>query len=117
MSKLLIENYYNRLHTILSAGGTRNETSITFAFANLLRAYAEKKNLMLVEQIEAKGRGTHRVKPDGTIKYFGGIDLGHWEAKDAKDKLDDEINYKLNVRGYPDKNIIFEDTKKYYESI
>lgn len=112
MSKLLIQNYYNQLHKILSASGTRNETSITFAFANLLRAYAEKKNLMLVEQMEAKGRGTNRVRPDGTIKYFGGIDLGHWEAKDGKDKLDDEINLKLNVKGYPDKNIIFEDTRE-----
>lgn len=111
MSKLLIQNYYNQLHKILSASGTRNETSITFAFANLLRAYAEKKNLMLVEQMEAKGRGANRVRPDGTIKYFGGIDLGHWEAKDGKDKLDDEINLKLNVKGYPDKNIIFEDTQ------
>lgn len=111
MSKLLITKYHNQLHEILNAGGTRNETSITFAFANLLRAYAEKKNLLLVEQKEAKGRGGNRVIPDGTVKYFGGIDVGYWEAKDAKDKLDDEIDFKLNVKGYPDKNIIFEDTQ------
>ncbi len=111
MSKLLITKYHNQLHEIISSGGTRNETSITFAFANLLRAYAEKKNLLLVEQKEAKGRGDNRVIPDGTIKYFGGIDLGYWEAKDSKDKLDDEIHSKLNVKGYPNKNIIFEDTQ------
>jgi hypothetical protein len=52
MSKLLVTKYHNQLHEILNAGGTRNETSITFAFANLLRAYAEKKNLLLVEQFE-----------------------------------------------------------------
>jgi len=39
MSKLLITKYHNQLHEILSAGGTRNETSITFAFAGLLRSY------------------------------------------------------------------------------
>lgn len=111
MSKLLITKYHNQLHEVLNAGGTRNETSITFAFANLLRSYAEKKNLLLVEQKEAKGRGENRVIPDGTIKYFGGIDLGYWEAKDSKDKLDDEIHQKLNVKGYPNKNIIFEDTQ------
>ncbi len=39
MSKLLIAKYYNQLHDVISAGGTRNETSITFAFAGLLRSY------------------------------------------------------------------------------
>ncbi|MBA2606129.1 MAG: hypothetical protein H0U96_04580 [Acidobacteria bacterium] len=42
MSKLLITKYHNPLHEIFNSGGTRNETSITFAFANLLRSYAEK---------------------------------------------------------------------------
>ena len=43
MSKLLITKYHNQLHEIISAGGARNEGAITFAFANLLRSYAEKK--------------------------------------------------------------------------
>ena len=60
MSKLLIQKYYNQLHEIISAGGTRNETSITFAFAGLLRSYAEKKNLLLVEQFEFVGRSGKR---------------------------------------------------------
>jgi hypothetical protein len=106
MSKLLITKYHNQLHEILNAGGTRNETSITFAFANLLRAYAEKKGLLLVEQKDAVGRAGKRVIPDGTLKYFGGIDVGYWEAKDTKDRLDDEIYKKLNESGYPSKNII-----------
>ena len=111
MSKLLINKYYNQLHEILNAGGTRNETSITFAFAALLRAYAEKKGLLLVEQKDVIGRSGKRVIPDGTLKYFGGIDVGYWEAKDSKDKLDLEIHKKLNESGYPNKNIIFEDTQ------
>lgn len=76
MSKLFITKYHNQLHGILNAGGTRNEGSITFAFANLLRAYAKKKNLLLVEQKGITGRAGKRVIPDGTIKYFGGIDVG-----------------------------------------
>lgn len=111
MSKLLITKYHNQLHEILNVGGTRNETSITFAFANLLRAYAEKKGLLLVEQFEFVGRGGKRIRPDGVIKYFGGIDVGYWEAKDTKDKLDNEIHIKLNEKGYPSNNIIFEDTQ------
>lgn len=110
MSKLLITKYHNQLHEILNAGGTRNETSVSFAFANLLRSYAEKKNLLLVEQFEFVGRSGKRIRPDGVLKYFGGIDVGYWEAKDTKDKLDNEIHKKLNEPGYPSKNIIFEDT-------
>ncbi len=110
MSKLLINKYHNQLHEIFNAGGTRNETSITFAFANLLRSYAEKKGLLLVEQFEFVGKSGKRIRPDGVIKYFGGIDVGYWEAKDTKDKLDGEIHKKLNEAGYPSKNIIFEDT-------
>ena len=110
MSKLLITKYHNRLHEIFNSGDTRNETSITFAFANLLRSYAEKKSLLLVEQFEVVGRSGRRIRPDGVLKYFGGIDVGYWEAKDTKDKLDVEINKKLNEAGYPSKNIIFEDT-------
>jgi predicted helicase len=111
MSKLLITKYHNQLHEILSAGGARNEGAITFAFANLLRSYAEKKNLLLVEQKSMTGRTGKTIRPDGTIKYFGGIDLGYWEAKDSGDKLDYEIDKKLNTDGYPNKNIIFEDTQ------
>ena len=35
--------------------------------------------------------------------------FGYWEAKDEKDDLDAEIEYKLR-RGYPQDNIIFEDS-------
>lgn len=111
MSKLLITKYHNQLHEILNSGGARNEGAITFAFANLLRSYAEKKNLLLVEQKSMTGRTGKNIRPDGTIKYFGGIDLGYWEAKDGGDKLDYEIDKKLNIDGYPNKNIIFEDTQ------
>ena len=44
MSKLLITQYYNQLHDVMNAGRTRNETSITFAFTNLLRACADENN-------------------------------------------------------------------------
>lgn len=111
MSKLLINRYYKQLHEIFSAGGTRNEGSTSFAFANLLRSYAEKKNLLLVEQVQFTGRKGSAVRPDGVLKYFGGIDVGYWEAKDTKDKLDVEINKKFNEAGYPNKNIIFEDSQ------
>jgi predicted helicase len=39
------------------------------------------------------------------------VPFGYWEAKDEKDDLDAEINYKLR-RGYPQDNIIFEDSTR-----
>lgn len=67
--------------------------------------------MLLVEQGRIEGRTGRTIIPDGVLKYFGGIDVGYWEAKDTKDKLYDEIYKKLNVAGYPSKNIIFEDTQ------
>jgi len=37
------------------------------------------------------------------------VPFGYWEAKDAKDDLDAEIEFKFK-RGYPQDNIIFEDS-------
>lgn len=85
MSKLLITKYHNQLHEILSASGAPNNGVKTFAFANLLRAYAEKKNLMLVEQRSMTGRTGNNIRPDSTIKYFGSINLGYCEAKGSGD--------------------------------
>jgi predicted helicase len=39
------------------------------------------------------------------------VPFGYWEAKDEKDDLDAEIDYKLR-RGYPQDNIIFEDSTR-----
>ncbi|MEJ7701503.1 MAG: hypothetical protein WKF71_17925 [Pyrinomonadaceae bacterium] len=61
----------------------------------------KRKVCCLVEQFEFVGRSGRRIRPDGVLKYFGGIDVGYWEAKDTKDKLDVEINKKLNEAGYP----------------
>jgi hypothetical protein len=38
------------------------------------------------------------------------LDWGYWESKDQYDKLDEEIEKKLN-KGYPDSNILFEDSQ------
>ena len=47
--------------------------------------------------------------PDGTLKDALRQDWGYWESKDEKDTLADEIHTKFS-KGYPDFNILFEDT-------
>ncbi len=48
---------------------------------------------------------------DGALLYELRLPFGYWEAKDEKDDLDAEIALKLK-RGYPQDNIIFEDSRE-----
>ncbi|MDF5728923.1 MAG: DNA methyltransferase, partial [Rhizonema sp. PD38] len=50
------------------------------------------------------------VYPDGTVKDALRLDWGYWESKDQYDNLDEEIEKKLS-KGYPDSNILFEDSQ------
>ena len=108
MSKQSINHYYNKLHQYKTAGHTRNESSIRRAFANLIEEYCETRKLTLVDELVLKDSSK---RPDGTVKDALGLDYGHWESKDTKDKLDDEIEYKFSI-GYPNFNIIFENTEE-----
>jgi predicted helicase len=50
-----------------------------------------------------------RVYPDGTILHTLRVPHGYWEAKDTADDLDEEIR-KKTARGYPQDNIIYENS-------
>jgi len=107
MSIQAINKYYNKISQYKRFGGTRNETSLRRAFANLIEEYLPK-NLELVDELHLK----HSAKrPDGTIKDSWQKTYGHWESKDSKDNLDDEIEKKLEI-GYPTFNILFENTEQ-----
>ncbi len=108
MSLGTINNYYNKISQYKQFGGTRNETSLRRAFANLLEEYCLPKNLQLVDEVHLK----HTAKrPDGTIRNSFQQDWGHWESKDTKDILDEEISKKIES-GYPTFNIIFENSEQ-----
>jgi len=112
MSKQLINTYYNELHRDKQFGGSHNEASIRGAFIKLVNAYAERRHLLLVPEIYVKGKKGNNVRPDGVLKNATRFEFGYWESKDTKDDLDVEINKKLNIDGYPDSNILFEDTNE-----
>jgi predicted helicase len=109
MSLQLIDQYYNKLDKIIQYGGSDNEQSIRDAFRELLGYYAEKRNLMLISELKVMGTNGAMVQPDGTLKNALRLEYGHWESKDSKDNLDAEIDNKIK-KGYPLKNIIFEDS-------
>ena len=107
MSRLAISQYYRELDQIIQYGGSRNEASIRFAFQRLLNEYCQAKDFLLIPELPYKNR---KIIPDGTVKDALRLDWGYWEAKDEDDDLDKEIEKKL-AKGYPNDNILFEDSQ------
>lgn len=109
MSQQLVQQFLNDLDRLKKLSGSLNEQTVREAFKDLLKAWARQNNLLFVAELEyATGQKT-KVYPDGTILHDLRVPLGYWEAKDTKDDLDQEIVKKLS-RGYPQDNIIFENT-------
>lgn len=106
MSKLLISQYHNEVAKIIRYGGTKKETTIRVAFQNLLNCYCQSRNFLLIPELPYKNQ---RITPDGTIKDALQLDWGYWESKDEDDNLDAEIEKKFK-KGYPNDNILFEDS-------
>ena len=109
MSIQLIQQYYANVEKLIRYGGSRNESALRKSFQALLDAYAQSKGLVLVPEVEYAAAGGRRVIPDGTLKDALRQDWGFWESKDEKDDLEAEIVAKFN-KGYPNFNILFEDT-------
>lgn len=109
MSQQLVQHFLNDLDRLRKLSGSLNEQTVREAFKDLLKAWARQNNLLFVAELEHETGQKTKVYPDGTILHDLRVPLGYWEAKDTKDDLDDEIAKKLS-RGYPQDNIIFENT-------
>jgi predicted helicase len=111
MSEFAIRNYLNELNTLkrLSSGG--NESSIRQATIKLIDEYAKGKDLRLVAEVSVRGKLGKAVIPDGTLKDNLVLDWGYWESKDEMDDLEAEIE-KKSAKGYPDDNILYEDSTR-----
>ena len=103
-----IERYHRELAELIEFGGVDNEENIRSAFQNCLAAYcvAHSERLVLVPEL----RTDRSNKPDGTVRDSLRMTRGLWEAKDAHDDLNREIQNKL-AQGYPSDNILFEDSR------
>lgn len=110
MSLQLINQYYNELLRIQQYSGSHNEDTLKGAFANLINGLARPKNLELVREVAIKSDSGNVIRPDGILRSVLQFDYGYWESKDSKDNLTAEIAFKFK-RGYPDSNILFEDTQ------
>ena len=103
-----IDRYHADLRRFVEFGGSDNEQSIRRAFAVCLDSYCRdhREKLALVDELDAGARN----RPDGTVKDSLRMTRGYWEAKDAHDDLNAEIQAKFG-RGYPRDNIVFEDSE------
>ena len=110
VSLQLINQFYSKLERLIQYGGSRHEQSVRGAFQQLLETYANTQNLELIAELEY--RAPHAtVYPDGTLKDALRQSRGYWESKDQFDDLDTEIAKKF-AKGYPDTNILFDDSKQ-----
>ena len=109
MSRLLISQYHTEVAKIIQYGGTRKETAIRDAFKSLLNEYCKTRDFLLISELEYKTKLGKTVYLDGIVKDALRLDWGYYEGKDQYDNLDKEIEKKFD-RGYPNDNIIFENS-------
>jgi predicted helicase len=110
MNQILVNQYLNDLDRYKKYSGSLTEGVISEAFKDLLKAWARQENLHFINQYEFVSSQKTRIRPDGTILHDLRVPVGCWEAKDTNDDLDAEIAKKL-AKGYPQDNIIFEDSQ------
>jgi predicted helicase len=109
MSQVLIQRYFNDLDRIRSASGATRETVVREAFKDLLKQWGRQQDLVFIAEHEHIGPTKNRCYVDGALLHEIRVPFGYWEAKDTGDKLDEEIEKKKR-KGYPQDNIIFEDS-------
>jgi hypothetical protein len=110
VSQLLVQNYLNELKDLRRVSGSGRESVVREAFKDLLKGWGRSRDLVFVPEHEHITPGKDRRYVDGALLYELRVPFGYWEAKDEKDDLDEEIAHKFR-RGYPQDNIIFEDSR------
>lgn len=109
MSRVLINRYLAKIDELRAVSGRSNEQIICPAFRRLLEDWAADRKLIFLEEYQIDTAQKTKVRPDCAILHDIRVPLGWWEAKDTGDDLDTEIAKKLR-RGYPQDNILFEDS-------
>lgn len=110
MNQVLIQSYLNDLDRIRSASGATRESVVREAFKDLLKHWGRQQDLVFIAEHEHITPSKNRCYVDGALLHEIRVPFGYWEAKDTDDKLDEEIEKKKR-KGYPQDNIIFEDSR------
>jgi predicted helicase len=112
MSQHLISRYLNELSDLRRVSGEARESVVREAFKTLLKDWGRSKDLIFIPEYKLDTATRDRRFVDGALVYEKvRVPYGFWEAKDEEDDLDAEIQKKFR-RGYPQDNIVFEDSRK-----
>jgi hypothetical protein len=109
MSQVLINQYLAELDRLRKVSGSRRESVVREAFKDLLKGWGRQHDLTFVPEYELDTKTRDRRYVDGALLHELRVPFGYWEAKDEHDDLDAEIAAKFR-RGYPQDNILFEDS-------
>ena len=111
MSQLLIQHYLNDLQTlrrvlrhVARVGGARGVQDAAQGLGQVARSDLHSRIRVLTRCKDPR-------LSDGALLHELRVPLGYWEAKDEDDDLDDEIEKKFR-KGYPQDNIIFDDSRE-----
>ncbi|WP_448044384.1 type ISP restriction/modification enzyme [Bradyrhizobium liaoningense] len=110
MSQFLIQNYLSNLDRIRSVSGSTRESVVREAFKDLLKQWGRQHDLVFIAEHEHIAPTKNRCYVDGALLHEIRVPFGYWEAKDTSDNLDEEIDTKTR-KGYPQDNIIYEDSR------
>ena len=111
MSQVLINHYLAQHDVLKKVGGTHRESVVREAFKDLLKGWGKQHDLVFIAEYKLDSATKETRFVDGALLHELRVPFGYWEAKDAKDDLDAEIEFKFK-RGYPQDNIIFEDSTR-----
>ncbi len=95
MSRQLINEYRAELDKLRQVSGSRRESVLRESFKDLLKRWGKSADLTFIPEHEIVTAKGSRIYPDGALLHGLRIPFGYWEAKDAGDKLDDEIAHKF----------------------
>ena len=109
MSQVLINQYLADLSRLKKVSGEAREGIVSEAFKDLLKGWGRQHDLVFIPQYRLDSLTKDKRWVDGALVHELRVPFGYWEAKDDADDLDEEIARKFK-RGYPQDNIIFEDS-------
>lgn len=111
MSQQLIGRYLNELSDLRRVSGEVRESVVREAFKTLLKDWGRSKHLIFVPEYRLETAARDRRFVDGALLHELRVPFGYWEAKDEDDDLDKQIAKKFHD-GYPQDNIVFEDSRE-----
>ncbi|MBN2972761.1 N-6 DNA methylase [Roseomonas aeriglobus] len=110
MSRQLINEYRAELDRLRAISGSQRESVLREAFKDLLKRWGKAHDLQFVAEHDLLTNRMTRIYVDGALLHSLRVPFGYWEAKDAADDLEAEIQAKFR-KGYPRDNIVFTDDR------